>query len=160
MPRLRRRKYIFLEFQKVLILAGLEPAIPWFVVRCLIHWATRPYTRDAALSCSSISPICNMKCNQPTNQPKLDMLQLQWTDQNTSECPIANIAFVFVLIFPAIEENKCHQKPILWVIIFQHSSHDCTSCFYSSFRCKIGCNELCCMAEMWLVQFDGRVAHW
>ena len=28
--------------EKVLILAGLEPAIPWFVVRCLIHWATRP----------------------------------------------------------------------------------------------------------------------
>ena len=25
-------------------LAGLEPAIPWFVVRCLIRWATRPVT--------------------------------------------------------------------------------------------------------------------
>ena len=23
-------------------LPGLEPGIPWFVVRCLIHWATRP----------------------------------------------------------------------------------------------------------------------
>ena len=29
---------------KSLILAGLEPAIPWFVVRCLIHWATGPHT--------------------------------------------------------------------------------------------------------------------
>ena len=27
---------------KRLILAGLEPAIPWFVVRCLIRWATGP----------------------------------------------------------------------------------------------------------------------
>ena len=28
--------------KKSLILAGLEPAIPCFVVRCLIHWATGP----------------------------------------------------------------------------------------------------------------------
>ena len=27
---------------KNLTLAGLEPAIPWFVVRCLIRWATGP----------------------------------------------------------------------------------------------------------------------
>ena len=27
---------------KILTLAGLEPAIPWFVVRCLIRWATGP----------------------------------------------------------------------------------------------------------------------
>ena len=26
-----------------LTLAGLEPAIPWFVVRCLIRWATGPF---------------------------------------------------------------------------------------------------------------------
>ena len=30
------------EKLKSLILAGLEPAIPCFVVRCLIHWATGP----------------------------------------------------------------------------------------------------------------------
>ena len=24
---------------------GLEPGIPWFVVRCLIHWATGPLSR-------------------------------------------------------------------------------------------------------------------
>ena len=27
---------------KLPILPGLEPGIPWFVVRCLIHWATGP----------------------------------------------------------------------------------------------------------------------
>ena len=31
------------KYIKGLILAGLEPAIPWFVVRCLVHWATRPH---------------------------------------------------------------------------------------------------------------------
>ena len=31
-----------------LILAGLEPAIPWFVVRCLIHWATGPLLQHCA----------------------------------------------------------------------------------------------------------------
>ena len=31
-----------LNLLKMLTLAGLEPAIPWFVVRCLIHWATGP----------------------------------------------------------------------------------------------------------------------
>ena len=31
-----------ISLQKNLILAGLEPAIPWFVVRCLVHWATGP----------------------------------------------------------------------------------------------------------------------
>ena len=29
--------------EKLSTLPGLEPGIPWFVVRCLIHWATRPY---------------------------------------------------------------------------------------------------------------------
>ena len=28
--------------KKILTLAGFEPAIPWFVVRCLIRWATGP----------------------------------------------------------------------------------------------------------------------
>ena len=30
------------KVEKILTLAGLEPAIPWFVVRCLIRWATGP----------------------------------------------------------------------------------------------------------------------
>ena len=30
--------------KKSLIQAGLEPAIPWFVVRCLVHWVTGPLT--------------------------------------------------------------------------------------------------------------------
>ena len=30
-------------------LAGLEPAIPWFVVRCLIRWATGPPQRFNSL---------------------------------------------------------------------------------------------------------------
>ena len=29
-------------WSKLPILPGLEPGIPWFVVRCLIHWATGP----------------------------------------------------------------------------------------------------------------------
>ena len=47
--------------QKSLTLAGLEPAISWFVVRCLIHWATGPHVIKYLLSCNSISPIstCN-----------------------------------------------------------------------------------------------------
>ena len=28
--------------KKLSTMPGLEPGIPWFVVRCLIHWATRP----------------------------------------------------------------------------------------------------------------------
>ena len=31
------------SWTKRLTLAGLEPAIPWFVVRCLIRWATGPF---------------------------------------------------------------------------------------------------------------------
>ena len=31
-----------LGWSKLPILPGLEPGIPWFVVRCLIHWATGP----------------------------------------------------------------------------------------------------------------------
>ena len=34
------------RFIKILTLAGLEPAIPWFVVRCLIRWATGPKLRE------------------------------------------------------------------------------------------------------------------
>ncbi len=30
--------------RKKTTLPGLEPGIPWFVVRCLIHWATGPHT--------------------------------------------------------------------------------------------------------------------
>ena len=32
----------FVRKSFLLTLAGFEPAIPWFVVRCLIHWATGP----------------------------------------------------------------------------------------------------------------------
>ena len=35
--------------EKKLTLAGLEPAIPWFVVRCLIRWATGPPQRFNSL---------------------------------------------------------------------------------------------------------------
>ena len=55
------RQNIFDE--NFLILAGLEPAIPWFVVRCLIHWATGPYIHVSLLCCTFFSTHCNTHCN-------------------------------------------------------------------------------------------------
>ena len=39
----------------VSILPGLEPGIPWFVVRCLIHWATGPVSIFLMFLCFIIS---------------------------------------------------------------------------------------------------------
>ena len=60
-----------LENKKFVILAGLEPAIPWFVVRCLIRWATGPLllhidsTAETKVETSFVS-----KCQSPAHTAK------------------------------------------------------------------------------------------
>ena len=44
---------------KSLILAGLEPAIPWFVVRCLIRWATGPQVAIILILSTLMLSSCN-----------------------------------------------------------------------------------------------------
>ena len=44
---------------KSLILAGLEPAIPWFVVRCLIRWATGPQVATILIFSTLMLDSCN-----------------------------------------------------------------------------------------------------
>ena len=44
---------------KSLILAGLEPAIPWFVVRCLIRWATGPRVATIIILSTLMLDSCN-----------------------------------------------------------------------------------------------------
>ena len=49
--------------KKSLILAGLEPAIPWFVVRCLVHWATGPLTLSLEQGKTQVWQHCNQNWN-------------------------------------------------------------------------------------------------
>ena len=49
------RRHLGLQKKKISTLAGLEPAIPWFVVRCLIRWATGPLPLQC-LEMSSLMP--------------------------------------------------------------------------------------------------------
>ena len=49
--------------KKSLILAGLEPAIPWFVVRCLVHWATGPLTLSLGHGKTQVWQHCNQSWN-------------------------------------------------------------------------------------------------
>ena len=56
--------------KRCLILAGLEPAIPWFVVRCLIHWATRPVLLHFASTANFRAikpPLSPVPAQSPTN---------------------------------------------------------------------------------------------
>ena len=57
------RLFIFiLGWSKLPILPGLEPGIPWFVVRCLIHWATGPkkFEKNKKVSLTKKPNVCEI----------------------------------------------------------------------------------------------------
>ena len=64
---------------KLPILPGLEPGIPWFVVRCLIHWATRPcQVRDFMTGVEGVTRVTLWSpCRRSTPRTSL-YSQLTW----------------------------------------------------------------------------------
>ena len=132
------QKKILVKFEKVLILAGLEPAIPWFVVRCLIHWATGPDVVEPPLSFSFITPIFNMQYSlghiaslidttASINWIKYHKKVSSWDCQYCLWC-----AILWELTLWDIDttiESICDQKPFLQAIILQYSSQDLHNLF-------------------------------
>ena len=114
----RREKYILLEFEKVLILAGLEPAIPWFVVRCLIHWATGPYTMEPVLSCR----LCYTTLMPSSKNVSTECQYYLWyflvlKDNNTTigeyTCQFSGQSFQILIFFYSFSLQNCLQKTCL-----------------------------------------------
>ena len=153
-----REKYLS---WKVLILAGLEPAIPWFVVRCLIHWATGPHVIKPLPFYNSISPFCNMQRN------------IHWCHhyvRKTSKLIRQSVIIVFIqLIIIIWVLTHCSENTSWRVAVTTKSPFPGRFVQFSpnghgirvlSFLGKLCCNELTSMVWIWLHLLDGRVAHW
>ena len=98
-----------LENKKFVILAGLEPAIPWFVVRCLIRWATGPLllhidsTAETKVETSFVS-----KCQSPAHtQQRRPLSQRNSTTTFTEPSEILGLLVSIQTMAKSISDPKC-----------------------------------------------------
>ena len=152
----------------MLILAGLEPAIPWFVVRCLIHWATGPDLVEPPLSFSFITPIFNMQYSLGHIATLIDTTaSINWI--NTRASVWLRLSILSLMRYSLGIDSlgyRYYNWKYMWPKAISPDNNFTifiarpAQLVFIPSVCKIGCNKLACIAQIRLDQFDGRVAHW